>query len=176
MFRLEPLLQGTGQRPQQTCLRKTLLYTFARLSKGHCPYPQVTTSCTGISANHATGTGPRGEAEPIPPPRRALHCPALHHQGGQDAQTEGCSIPLSPCSPAQNRARRLWLPGPESIFSPFFLSTRRHPTKQGAPAFKRILFVGRGLSWISCIHQPTLCLSLLLSGCRVSETPSKSQI
>lgn len=90
-----------------------------------------------------------------------IPCIALHFAedaggGAGMLEPQDTPFPLPPCSPMQNYAWRLQAPGPESILSPFFLST-----KGGALAFKRFLFVRRGLPWIGCIHQLALRLGLL---------------
>lgn len=127
-------------------------------------HAQVTPSCTQICADHPQ---PQHLSE-----RRSRYCcltilcTLLHFSGDARGRVgmlklQDSPFLLPPCSTMQNHAQRLRAPGPESILSPFFLSTRRHPTKESALAFKRFLFVRHGLPWIGCIHGLTVCLGLL---------------
>lgn len=82
-----------------------------------------------------------------------------------DVGTAGCPLPIATLQPNTwlcpvTPSTQAWK-HPFSFFSFFFLSARRHPTKQGTLAFKRFLFARRGLPWIGCIHQLALCLELL---------------
>lgn len=97
-----------------------------------------------IRADHAATTKSQRETEPIPPPRHLLRSPAFRQgcAGGEAGMLEPQDALFPPRSPMQNYAGRHQ---PESILSPFFLSARRHPTKEGTLAFKRFLFVRRGL-------------------------------
>lgn len=156
MLRLEPLFQGTVQR------------SLTNLPAQHCPmhsrtgvrgFPRVAATVPrnkpgalqplpAVPQPQPSGRGgARPAARPCPP------CPMLRQRRGWDAGTAGCSASPATLQPNTKSARRLWLPGSESVLSPFFWSTRRHPTKEGAPAFKRFLFQGRGPPWKSRIHQ-----------------------
>lgn len=124
-------------------------------------YAQVTPSCTQICADHATTTASQWETEPILLPHHPLHFTGDARGRVGMLELHDSPFLLPPCSTIQNHAQQLRAPGPESILSPFFLSTRRHPTKEGALAFKRFLFVHHGLPSIGCIHGFTGCLGLL---------------
>lgn len=125
-----------------------------------------------IHADHAATTQSQREMELIPPPCHPLRCPAFCQgcAGGGAGMLEPQDAPFPPRSPMQNYAGRHQ---PESILSPFFLSARRHPTKEGALAFKRFLFARCGLPWIGCIHRLALRLGLLPPWLRIRQNTER---
>lgn len=141
----------------------------------YCNYTQITPSCTQICADHTTTTKPQWETLSMMPPCHPLHCLAFHPWWwGWDAGATGCPVPVATLQPNTKLCPVTPAPGPESIFSPFFLSTRRHPTKKGTLAVKRFLFMACP-ELAAFINLPSVS-GCSLSGCRFRRTPSKSQI